>query len=1000
MIGPTELKLWPFKDTFNPGYRQFVYIILCLTTPLPYRAATNNLEKPVAFLLDRSPNQPLHNLDTYDTPLLTASRNNNLQIVTMLLSHSPNLIFIQDGHSKRSALHLACSRGKIEMVEAILTALDRVIQHNAGKHQQKYTLDFLDDLNRTPLFNACYYGYTDIVELLIQFQKERKEVLVLNVNSAIKVSQRTPLHVAVKKGAVEIVKILLSTEDIEISPEARPSKDTHKQLVHLIQKQRHGRMLPSDMSIDENEGPSSDPSSPEKRLVPPRKKSPTTPASSWSNLQQQLPLTNSSESPSSGLHTPTDEVKSPGSDRYAFTLPNKQRPGDRKVSTDSTDSGGRPNRSITGVVSPGESSIAVFLGHTGKLEVLPKDTTSGYTNFDKLLVTPLAEACVYGKEAIVRTLLERGAKDVGGLSCRIAHLLQNIELMQLILSFDCSLVEPTKEQKNKYGKRAPHWLHLLWSSKLLPQCSGSWFTDNVTFHPLLINDSGDTGTYGRTRRRGTPEIPQVTRVHANRILEISLDSNSLTEVPIEIFKLPEVHEINVSRNSITKLPEVFLTPNAGGLSGWECTQLVDLNISRNKLQSLPSCVWLLPKLQSLRAANNELASLLPNDSKIDEDSLTQSLSMIDVSNNKLQAIPDFVFKFKQLKQVNVSSNSLTSIPETLWLCKSLQELDLSKNKLTVLPWCEPEKSMEDSREILTLGPSGVFGLAADRVIAGVDYVNPILMPQDMPSLHRQPSVFKPISDPGLITPISAVESCDYSSLSKLNLAKNSFTFYPEALPCLAPNLTELDVSDNTFDQIDIQFIPQSMKKFSARRCGIKRFGNVIDNKMHTAVTNSCRYVDTFGQPCQHRVHTRLRCLNNLHLTKNKLQHLQLTHHKPHDSSSSDNDHGAKEKVYSVNLASFDLLYPVLEGLDISCNDLRGMFNPNIGYQQHLQWIWLNGNDNLEMLPLEFAHLKNTRQFTELQFCDLPRLTDPPQEYRSDTVSLSHLLSYMRSRLKE
>lgn len=891
------------------------------------------------------------------------------------------------------------------MVDAILTALDRVIQHNAGKHHQKYTLDFMDDLNRTPLFNACYYGFTDIVERLIKFQKERKDVLTLNVNSAIKSSQRTPLHVAVKKGAVEIVKILLSTEDIEISPEARPSKDTHKQLVHLIQKQRHGRMLPSDMSFDETNEPSSDPCSPEKQFIPSQNKSSATPTptSSWSNLQQ--PLTNSSESPSSGLHTPTDEVKSPpaGSERvHAFTMP-KQRPSDRKISTDSTDSGSRPIRSISGAVSPGESSIGVFLGHTGKLEVLPKDTNSGYTIFDKLLVTPLAEACVYGKKDIVRTLLERGAKDAGGLSCRIAHLLQNTELMQLILSFDCSLVEPTKEQKKKYGKRAPHWLHLLWSSKLLPQCSGTWFSDDVIFRPVLISDSGDTGTYGRSRREGTPEIPQLTTVHSNRILDISLDTNSLTEVPIEVFKLPEVHEINLSRNAITKLPEAVLTPNAGLLLGWECTNLVDLNISRNKLQSLPSCVWLLPKLQSLRVANNELASLLPNLSNIDVDSLTQSLSFIDVSNNKLKAIPDFVFKFKQLKQVNISSNSLTSIPETLWLCKSLQELDLSKNKLTVLPWCEPEDSMEDSRDIQvsTRGPSGMFGLA-DRVIGGVDYVNPISV-KDASSLRRQPSVFHnvtPISDPGATSTVSAIETCDYSSLSKLNLAKNKFTFYPEALPCLAPNLTDLDVSDNKFEQIDIQFIPQSMKKFSARRCGIKRFGNVMDKKMHAIVTHSCRHGDTFGHPCQHRAHTRLRCINNLHLTKNKLQHLQLIHHKPHDVSSPDNDHGAEEKVYSVNLTSLDLLYPVLEGLDVSYNDLRGLFNPNIGYQQHLQWIWLNGNDNLEMLPLEFAHLKNTRQFTELQFCDLPRLTDPPQEYRSDTVSLSHLLSYMRSRLKE
>ncbi len=967
------------------------------------------------FLLEGSQNQPLHNLDTHDTPLLAACRNGNLTIATALLNHSPGLIFLQHAQTKRSPLHLACSKGKIEMVNIILGALDRIIQYHAGRQQKTFTLDFFDELNRTPLFNACYYGFTDIVQQLIKFQKERSNDVTLNLNCAIKSSQRTPLHVAVKTGKVELVNILLSSKDIDISPEARPSKDTHKRLIQFIQKQRHGRLLPSDICIDETEEFSSNPCSPLKQISSSRMQSPITPSSSYSGQQILPPLR---ESPSSDSVTPPDEIKLPTMERNAFTVPKKRSSGNppsELTTAHSTENVTRPGRSITDAAQPGESTIAVFLTHSGKFEVLPKDSTGGFTIFDKLLVTPLAEACVYCNEDIVSTLLEHGSKDVSGIACRIAYLLQNTRLMRLILSFDCSLVEPTKEQRRTFGKQAPHWLHLLWSNKLLPHCNGSLFSDDVIFRPPLAY-LGESGSFDKRPSIGSnSEMPQLTRVHANRIKEINLDSNSLTEVPIEIFKLPEVHEINLSRNKITDLPQVTPITRSDRLHGWECANLVELNVSRNKLTTLPSCIWFLPNLQYFKATNNQLESLLPktkdsvdvsshSDTAFDEISLSHSLVSLDISNNHLRAIPDFVFSFKQLKQVNVSSNELESLPDTLWMCKSLQDLDLSKNKLCILPGCDPEPSLEELREQNIMGPSDVFG-QADRVVGGVDYVSPIV-PQDISSLRRQPSMLHSVtparepSDLCLTNRITAIEACDYSSLIKLNLAKNKLTRYPEALPCLAPNLTELDVSDNKFKDIDIQFIPQSIKKFTARRCGILRFGNVIDKTMQSVVTRNCRYGNTQGRQCLHRAHARLPFLTNLHLTRNKLQHLQLTHHKPHEDSESEVDHGEKEKKYAIGVTSLELLYPVIEGLDLSYNDLRDIFNPNVGYLQHLQWIWLNGNENLERLPLEFAYLKNTRQFTELNMSDLPRLTDPPEEYHSDTVSLSHLLSYMRSRLKE
>jgi hypothetical protein len=124
--------------------------------------------------------------------------------------------------------------------------------------------------------------------------------------------------------------------------------------------------------------------------------------------------------------------------------------------------------------------------------------------------------------------------------------------------------------------------------------------------------------------------------------------------------------------------------------------------------------------------------------------------------------------------------------------------------------------------------------------------------------------------------------------------------------------------------------------------------------------------------------------------------MQLTRQQP---ASDYIDYGSLEKEYDHKIApALDLLYPALEGLNLSSNILKGKFNPNIGHQTNLKWIKLGDNEPLEKIPMEFAYLKNTRQLTELRMEKLPRLVEPPAEYQQ--TGLSQLLTYMRSRLRE
>ena len=275
--------------------------------------------------------------------------------------------------------------------------------------------------------------------------------------------------------------------------------------------------------------------------------------------------------------------------------------------------------------------------------------------------------------------------------------------------------------------------------------------------------------------------------------------------------------------------------------------------------------------------------------------------------------------------------------------------------------------MIDSRQ--EYGPRALIK-QSDKVMVGKRQMQPQFK-HNSSLFQRHPSVVGTIKSlPNLqelswsvSVPVNTVEGCDYSSLTKLVLSYNKLRIFPEALPCLAPNLQELDISDNEFKHVDIQFIPQSIKKFTARRCKIARFGNVLQKDMWSQVVRNCRHGKTFGMPCQHRSHRNLPCLLNLDLLGNDLSHFQLIHHPPLESERE--DPSKEDRQYRHGVASHDLLYPLLEGLDLGRNKLEGQFNPNICYQSHLKSINLSENHSLEKLSMEFAHLKNSRLFTEL-----------------------------------
>lgn len=113
-----------------------------------------------------------------------------------------------------------------------------------------------------------------------------------------------------------------------------------------------------------------------------------------------------------------------------------------------------------------------------------------------------------------------------------------------------------------------------------------------------------------------------------------------------------VTALDLSRNIIIKMSESNLT---------RFDNLVELNLSSNRLKDLPQVVCRLRKLQSLNVKQNSLNS----SSFPDEFGAMASLKHLNVSGNNLEALPDVLFRLTSLESLHVGGNAITTVPSTI-----------------------------------------------------------------------------------------------------------------------------------------------------------------------------------------------------------------------------------------------------------------------------------------------------------------------------------------------
>ncbi|MCO5552601.1 hypothetical protein L7F22_006115 [Adiantum nelumboides] len=136
-------------------------------------------------------------------------------------------------------------------------------------------------------------------------------------------------------------------------------------------------------------------------------------------------------------------------------------------------------------------------------------------------------------------------------------------------------------------------------------------------------------------------------------------------VPESIGKMTWLTELNLSGNRLTTLPD----------SVRDLVPLVVLDVSLNQLIVLPEGIGQLTCLKTLILDNNKIEEL-PH-------TIGQCAALVELraSFNQLKALPESTGKLMQLRSLDVHFNKLSSLPTTIASMASLVDLDASFNEI-------------------------------------------------------------------------------------------------------------------------------------------------------------------------------------------------------------------------------------------------------------------------------------------------------------------------------
>ncbi|HLP92323.1 MAG TPA: leucine-rich repeat protein [Nostocaceae cyanobacterium] len=188
----------------------------------------------------------------------------------------------------------------------------------------------------------------------------------------------------------------------------------------------------------------------------------------------------------------------------------------------------------------------------------------------------------------------------------------------------------------------------------------------------------------------TPQhiLDRIQAVKEQKLKTLNLSNYRITpeeklrEIPVEVFELTWLTELDLSNNQITSLPEAVT----------RLQNLSYLNLSDNQITSLPEAITRLQNLSTLDLSDNEITSLPEAIARL------QNLSTLYLSNNEITSLPEDIARLQNLSTLGLSNNKITNLPEAIARLQNLSFLVLSGNPIKNPPLEVVEKGIKAIRD--------------------------------------------------------------------------------------------------------------------------------------------------------------------------------------------------------------------------------------------------------------------------------------------------------------
>lgn len=231
------------------------------------------------------------------------------------------------------------------------------------------------------------------------------------------------------------------------------------------------------------------------------------------------------------------------------------------------------------------------------------------------------------------------------------------------------------------------------------------------------------GNYSGPRKprtgRGTIATLEAARqtTRPDTVTHLFFNQLELTTIPEEVYRFPNLTQLDLSKNAIRQLPARLTTdlPRLQQLSVLY-NQLTDdsiafarnkhvkaLNLQGNNLTRIPASTRQNRRLTSFWMGNNPLKTFDRNPFKglrhltdlnlynaglvslPDRISRLRHLNVLDLYYNKLTELPKSIGRLRRLEQLALAHNQLKQLPESIGRLKNLQTLYAHHNQLSNLP---------------------------------------------------------------------------------------------------------------------------------------------------------------------------------------------------------------------------------------------------------------------------------------------------------------------------